>query len=117
MYLETLATVADLAALPAAEGDGLFDWVNNLADDTRKTLINIAQAVIVVGLVVVLFMAKGRIGASIGAIATAALLWFGVGAFDDDGVQDKIDQEVNSAPAVSPEAPSDLPVNDGRVTG
>lgn len=123
MYLETLTTMTDLAAAVPAEpggggGDGLFDWVNNLADDTRTTLINVAKAVIVVGLIVVLFAAKGRLGASIGAIATAALLWFGVGSFDDDGVQDKIDNEVNSAPAVTHEVtPSDAAANDGRISG
>lgn len=91
--------VMALPMAPSAGGDGVFGWIDGLASDAQSSFKNLAYAAIILGLLMGLVVARGRVAASISTVAIAALLWWAVGNFNSGPVSDKIGDEF-SAPAV-----------------
>lgn len=95
-----LAAHVSMPAAPAADAD-LLGWAEGLTTDVSSLFVLVAKAIILGGIAYGLFRAKMGFAASIGVCAVGALLWWFVGAFNTDDVQNKIDGTVTSAPAAT----------------
>lgn len=96
-----LAAARAVTYLPAAPDSGgggdWLGWANGLTSDVESLGTAAARAVVVLLMVAAIWRAKFAIAGTLMAVGIAALLWWAIGSFKSEPVQDKFDGSVESS--------------------
>lgn len=83
--------------LPLAAGDGILDWGNGKIAETETLLKGLAIVIGIVFVIVQAVMSRGAMARIvISGLAAAIFVWV---VFNVTDLRDRVDNEVNSAPA------------------